>query len=273
MVGILALLAGCMPGPQPETLVDDLLVVAVVPSTPEVGAGETVTTEIHLGLPNDTPVDLLVWSCFPLGEDTCLETGTENRVTVFEGAPGVSSVDQTVPVEIAGLLTATGEEFPIFLWSMACESGLCPLIEDAKAGTVSEDRLVNPINELKTLPFDGVSLAARTLWLSGLSEEERRKNPVVEADFEVPTAIAAGESISLAFSVEEYGDTIDAFGYSLTGGFGAISSRVFEGQVVLDWFAPEEVESSETTQVWVVFQGEAGGTAVWSSEWMVEGAE
>ena len=58
--------------------------------------------------------------------------------------------------------------------------------------------------------------------------------------------------------------------FALNGGFGEISTRVFEGRVTMDWYAPEELESSEDTRVWVVFQSEEGGTAVWSEEWTVD---
>ena len=92
---------------------------------------------------------------------------------------------------------------------------------------------------------------------------------MVEADFEPPVEVAVGDTVTLSFNVEDQGDVVEAFGYSLSGGFGAISARVFEGRVSLDWFAPEELEGSESTRVWVVFQGEEGGTAVWSADWMV----
>ena len=261
---------GCMPGPQPETLVDDLVVIAAVPSAPEVGAGDVLGMDVHLGLPTDTPVDLLVWSCFPASEEACLEEGSEDRVVVVEDAQEVNSIERTVPFELAGPLAAAGQELPLFVWSMACESGLCPLIEDAKNGDVEEAILASPIDQMKDLPFDGVSLAARSVWLSSRPLEERRKNPVVEPAFEAPEEVGLGESVTLDFQVADNDEVVEAYGYSLTGGFGEVSARVFEGQVQLEWFAPEEpVEESGLTRVWVVFQSEEGGTAVWSETWAV----
>ena len=70
---------------------------------------------------------------------------------------------------------------------------------------------------------------------------------MVEADFEPPVEVAVGDTVTLSFSVEDQGDIVEAFGYSLSGGFGAISARVFEGRVSLDWFAPEELEGSESS--------------------------
>ena len=268
MVGSLAILVGCMPGPQRETLVDDLVVLAAVPSSPEVDAGESFGVDVHLGRPNAAAVDLLVWSCFPARDEACLEEGSENRFVVVEDAQEVSSVERTVPLELAFPLNA-GEELPLFVWSMACETGLCPLIEDAKAGQVDESTLLNPIDELQELPFDGVSLAAQRIWLSARSPEERRKNPEVAASFEVPELVSAGESVMLDFQVEDHMEVVEAYGYSLSGGFGEVSARVFEGEVALEWFAPEELEGSEPTRVWVVFQSEEGGSAVWSETWTV----
>lgn len=261
-------LVACMPGPQRETLVDDLVVLAAVPSSPEVDAGESFGVDVYLGRPDATPVDLLVWSCFPASDEACLEEGAESRFVVVQDAQEVSSVERTVPIELAFPLDA-GEELPLFVWSMACETGLCPLIEEAKTGQVEESILLNPIPELQELPFDGVSLAAQRVWLSARSAEERRKNPVVSASFEVPTGVSAGESVMLSFEVEDHMEGVEAFGYSLSGGFGEVSARVFEGEVALEWFAPEELEGSEPTRVWVVFQSEEGGAAVWSETWTV----
>ena len=136
-----------------------MLVVAVVAEPPEAGAGDTVSTTVHLGFPSETPVDFLFWTCLPLGEDACLEQGAEERYVLVEDASETLTVERSVPWEVAGVLAAIGEEIPLLMWGLACEEGLCPLIEQAKEGTVDEADLVNPIDGLKSLPFDGVSLA------------------------------------------------------------------------------------------------------------------
>ena len=120
------------------------------------------------------------------------------------------------------------------------------------------------IDGLKSLPFDGVSLAYRTLWLSDREVEVRRSNPVFSPTFTLPETARPGERIELPFEVEVAGSDTEAFGYSLSGGFGAISARVFEGQVSLDWYAPEELSEAEDSKLWVVFQDEEGGSAVWT---------
>ena len=270
MVGAAVLLWGCMAGPQPETLVDDLVVVSLVSDPPEAGPGDTVGMDVHLGVPNDKAVDFLLWTCLPIGEDACLEKDAEQRYFFVESAEDALQFEQTVPFETAGLLAAFGEEVPVFVWAMACEQGLCPLLEQAKAGSIDESDLVNPIESLKTLPFDGVSLAWRTLWLSDRPVEERRKNPVLTPDFELPEMVGAGESVTLTFLVDDVGEEAEAFGYSLSGGFGAVETRVFNGAVELTWFAPEELEESGESTLWVVVQDPAGGSALWTGSLNLE---
>jgi len=260
-----------MPGPKLETLVDDLIVVAVVPDAPEIGPGDAIVSEVFLGQPNDTPVDLLVWTCLPLDEETCLEQVLEERFTVLEGVSGSVAVEREIPTQIGGILSAIGEELPIFVWSLACEAGLCPLIEQAKTGEVADADLINPIEGLKTLPFDGVSLAYRGVWVSERPVEERRKNPEVDLQSALPQEVALEERVSLQFDVVSHGEQVDAYGYSLSGGFEEISFRVFEDQVTVDWFAPEELDGQTETQLWVVFQSESGGTAVWTDQLVLNG--
>lgn len=265
MVAATGFAMGCMEGPQAETLVDDLVVLSVVTDPPEAGPGEPVSMAVSVGLPNDTPVDLMLWTCLPLGEDSCLEEGTDPRYFLFEDVSSTTLVEQTVPFETAGILAAVGGEVPVLVWSMACEQDLCPLFGKAKAGEVVEADLADPISALKSLPFDGVSLALSRLWLSDRAPEERRANPILTPDFELPEVATPGERIPLAFTVEGAGVETEAFGYSLSGGFGAVSTRVFEGNVELAWFAPETVETTADTQLWVVVQDADGGSATWTA--------
>jgi hypothetical protein len=265
MVAATGFAMACMEGPQAETLVNDLVVLSVVADPPEAAPGETVSMAVSLGLPNDTPVDFMLWTCLPLGEDSCLEEGAAQRFILVEDAQSTTLVEQTVPFEAAGIVAAFDGEIPVLVWSMACEQSLCPLLEKAKSGDVVEADLADPISALKTLPFDGVSLALSTIWLSDREPEERRQNPILTPDFELPEAVVPGERLPLLFNVEGAGDETEAFGYSLSGGFGAVSTRVFEGKVELVWFAPETVDATEETQLWAVIQDADGGSATWTA--------
>jgi hypothetical protein len=272
VVAATGLAIGCTEGPLAETLVNDLMVLSVVADPPEAAPGETVSMEVSLGLPNDTPVDFLLWTCLPLGENNCLEEGAAQRFIVAEDVQSTVLVEQTVPFEAAGIVAAFDGEIPVLVWTMACEQSLCPILEKAKSGDLVEADLADPISALKSLPFDGVSLALSKLWLSDRAPEERRQNPVLTPDFELPEVVAPGERVPLAFNVEGASEETEAFGYSLSGGFGAVSTRVFEGKTELVWFAPDTIDAVEETQLWVIVQDANGGSAIWSATLTIDPA-
>ena len=73
---IACLLAGCMPGPSAETLVDELRVIAAVAEPPEVMPAETSNLEVVVADPLQNGAQVAVWACTPAGEDTCVEAGS-----------------------------------------------------------------------------------------------------------------------------------------------------------------------------------------------------
>lgn len=271
MVGLLFALAGCTEGPLPETLVDDLTVVAVVPESPEVAPGEVVAFDVEVAEPTGGPVDLMLWSCLPTPDGGCFEEAGEERVALLEGVEsGELSLEYEISSNLSLPLAGTGGEVPLFIWSLACEPGLCPVAEGGDEGVLEEEFLANPVELLRELPFDGVSLALRSVWLSDTPKQERRSNPVVTQLFAEPQRVGPGDVATLAFEVE--GEVpVEAFGYSTEGGFGELSALVSGGAVELEWIAPLELDEPRMTTVWVVFQAEDGGTAVWSGEWEIGG--
>lgn len=271
---------GCAPGPSPETLIDDLRVVAVVAEPPEVAPGERASFEVTVADPAVRGVELLVWTCTDLGSG-CLEGAADEaraegvtwpEVLPVEDGRATALID--VPLALGGVLDAVGED-PLMataVWALACEPGLCPLVEDARSGRVDPADLADPTRWMVDLPLDGVSLGLRSLAVS--NREERHQNPVLEPDFdEVPT-VAAGEAIDLDFRVAAVGDSAvgrDIFGYASAGGFDmAPVTSVSTDVTSLTWYAPEDGLSGDEVTLWVVLTDELGGSAVWRGTATVE---
>jgi hypothetical protein len=259
------ILASCMPGPKVETMVDDLRILAMVADAPEITPGEAIALTVHVGEPANQPVDLLVWSCFNLGEG-CLEAKSPDRYFVVEDVSLQASIEMASDASVLAFLTPELPEIPVAIWALACDPGVCPSIELALAGELEESFLENPTDSLKDLPFDGVSLAFRTVWLSDREEKERRTNPVITPNFKLPDQASSAENIELLFGVESNQESVQAYGYATAGGFGAPENPVLEGEVTPIWYpAPEEMEeTAETVRFWVAVQDEEGGVAVWT---------
>ena len=68
----LSLLAGCSSGPAPETLVDELRVLVLVPESPEIAPNETTGLDIVVADPLERGFDRLTWTCTRLGPE-CAE--------------------------------------------------------------------------------------------------------------------------------------------------------------------------------------------------------
>ena len=171
------------------------------------------------------------WSCLGFfGE--CLEQDPNRLVTTTELGSEITWT-LTAPVEAAGLL-AKSEDAAASIWSMACEADLCPLLEED--APCAED-LADPYTMMMDLPLDGVSLARRSLWMSNRAPEERMQNPTVTADFTDVPVVGPEDSEDLCFSVE---GATDGYGYASAGGFSQTEVRVQDGQLTLQYTAPEE---------------------------------
>lgn len=251
------LVAGCMSGPSDETLVDDVRVLALVAQPPEASPGEAVQVGIHVADPAGAGVEILAWSCTNLGTGCLEDPSTQASTPVW--TDGQATFTATVPVDLAAV--ASEEPVPITaLWTLACTPGLCPQVGDPAGWD-----LADPTAWLVDLPMEGVSLAYRTLAVS--TRTDRPGNPVLEYQGPDPISAAAGEAVDLELAVTldvpATADTL-AFGFATAGGFGDTEYAVGDdGQVTLQWYAPDPVEPAT---LYVVVQDGAGGVAVWTGE-------
>jgi len=245
-------------GANPETLVDELRVVAIVAEPPEASPGESVAVTAYLADPEGSGAHAGAWTCVGFG-GVCLEQGTERLARTSE-ISGTLSWSLTAPVEAAALLQET-DTAAASIWAMACEAGLCPLLEDEEP---CEEDMADPFTMLESLPMQGVSLARRSLWISNQLPEDRRQNPTIEADFGEDIQVGVEESKELCFSVS---GATDGYGYASAGGFSDTETSVEDGTLRLVYTGPEDPADVE---LWVVVQSEDGGAAVWTGGLSVE---
>ena len=229
------LLVGCEEGPNPETLVDDVQVIAAVAEPLAVAPGEPWTLSTTVADPKDRGAEVLLWACL---EDDC-------------------AVERVAPEdEVASLdLVST---IPIPMWILACDPGICDLDNPRPAD------LKDPFSWMQRLPLEGVSLSTRQVNILEQPEDPSPDNPVIElepTDNQLRDA-QKGDSRKLEFAVS--GAQV-AWGYSTAGGFASPSEDIAEdGTVTLTWFAPEK---RGTVRLYVVFEDdEFGGTVVWRGE-------
>lgn len=226
-------LSGCAAGPNDETLVDELRVMAVVAEPPEVAPGATTTITVTVADPDSTGATGATWICAGAG---CPESPAE----------GPLPDGRLVTMRTAPLVPATEAAVPLPLWALACAPGACPVDLDAFAA--------DPFTGMEALPLVGTSLALGRVVLS--TRADPLVNPLISPEFGEVEA-DAGASIALAFSVA--GGAL-AYGYATAGGFDATEYAVEDDAVVLTWYAPEEAGDAT---LYVIVNGEDGGSAVW----------
>lgn len=231
----LLVLMGCEEGPSPETLVDDVQVIAAVAEPLVVVPGEPWTLKTHVADPKERGAEVLMWACL---EDEC---ATER----------VTPEDEIATLDVVSTV-------PIPLWILACDPGICDL--DAPR----QEDLLDPFGWMQRLPLEGVSLSTRQVNLVEEPIEPVPDNPVITAEPPVGKldGVRSGDKRVLEFQVE--GAQI-AYGYATAGGFDMPSQQVAgDGTVSLTWYAPEKRSS---VRLYVVFESdELGGTAVWRGE-------
>ena len=231
----LLLLGACQEGPNPETLVDDLLVIAAVADPPRVAEDAPWSLAVYVADPRNRGGPVLLWSCDMAGScDTQL----------------VSPEDEIASADMVGLGGPT-------LWLMACAPDICDLVDVAPAD------LLDPVQWMTRLPLDGVSLAAREVRLADPAEAAPATNPALTAEPEDgwSDTMAPGDSYDLAFSAP---GAARAWGYSTAGGFRTpVEDIATDGSVELTWIAPE---TGAETRLYVVFEDDDGGTTVWRGD-------
>ena len=258
-------LTGCMAGPNVETLIDDLRVVGLVLEPPEAAPGETIRIDVTVADPSGQGADVLFWTCTDLtfsGE--CIEGGFDGPwavpVTLTQGE---GTAEWLVPPSTQYAFDKGVSRFPVEFRALACEPGLCPLVDDALAGdSRAVAGLTDPSDSLRELPFEGVSYAKRFGWLSGQPVSAHNQNPVVTPQFDPTDVVQRQNGVELAFAVEDEQDVL-VYGYAEQGGFERPETPVREGKVTLTWFPPEGGAKGEV-KAYVAFEDGEGGSALWS---------
>ena len=267
---VVAGLSGCG-GANEDTLVDELRVMAVVSDPPEVAPAATTTITATVADPLGVEPDVMLWTCTNLG-DGCLEAADPAQGTVI-GRPveGQLSTVVTAPVALAGVVSDGVTVLPVLLWTLACAPGVCPAIDLAAAqpavGSAESETLAeflaDPITGAEALPLTDVSLALSQVRVS--MRAAPLQNPVIVPPTDA-LVVGVGESVEFTIGVEFEGVTA-AYGYTTNGGFSSAEYEVVDGEVKMTWFGSDE---AGTADLWVVVNGEDGGSAVWHTTGSVE---
>ena len=230
---LLVALTACEPGPNSETLIDNLQIIAAVAEPAQVAPLEPFELNATVIDATDAGFDVLFWQC--LGD----ECATINARVLDDEA----SATAVSPAPSPG-------------WIMACAPGVCDLSD------VPQRKLLDPLDWLQKLPQDGVSLVS---WFPNVTEdtEDPLVNPVIEVapDAEVVPEVAVEKSLVLDFVVP---GAETAWGYTTGGGFRRPSEDIAStGEVSVEWFAPAKTGEEV---LYVVFVNDLGGTVVWRGE-------
>jgi hypothetical protein len=256
---------------SPDTIVDELRVVASVANPPEVQPYVPFTFTSYAANPEDDDLQALTWVCTNFG-DGCLEAfggSTSLHTTELGGtAPDwertLSASPALIPVlEESGALAATQ------LWTLVCTADTCPIIDEVGDADGTEEwpsdwqtDLANPLDWVADLPMEGVSLAYQLLTTS-LSDAPHQ-NPTIEADEENPTELPRNDSYELTFTVDgDFTDQAQLYAYSSAGGFMTLNTFVEAGEpVTVEGTSPK---SGDDIRVWMVLVDGNGGMDVWTS--------
>jgi hypothetical protein len=261
-------------GPNEETVLKDLRVVAAVAEPPEVSPGEVVGLTVYVTDPAGEGVELAIWTCIGFGGE-CFETGAPLAQRVVVGAPegGVFTAQIPVNPALAALLTET-PVIPVGLRVLACKPGLCGLFEDLAAAQEpdADAALIERVNAdladttpwMKELPLAGVNLATKSLLVSALPAPARNQNPVVVGPTDA--LVLDPDGIDVPFEVTDNPEqVVNVWGYTTEGGFEAAAEEVRDGEAVLRLFAAVEAGEDDggDAEIYVVAEDGAGGAAVW----------
>ena len=287
---ILATSVGCASGPNQDTLVDELRVLATLATTPEAQPGERVGLQTLVVDPEQRGFDLLLWSCTFAGEQ-CVES------LIGEGEPWAGAIVAEGSGETSGLFSSeldvnrqleafVGDEpLPILqTWALACEPGLCPAIELARAapapGTDEAKRLVkllsDPFGMLEDLPLTGVSLGLRSLSVSTRAPADRAQNPTLSltgpGGAALPAEVAPEGEVDVLLTFEGARDDDRAVWlYTDAGGFldASVGAPDADDVARSTYFAP--AKPKEQVNLWFIGVDGLGGVAMLSHQLAVTG--
>lgn len=253
--------AACAPGPNVETVLDELRIVAAVAEPPELMPGETTDLTLSIADPFGKGAVVLVWACT---EDRggCVENedDLQSRVSLGTMKNQRFVTQHTLSDGLAAF--AADEPQPTTLWMLACEPGLCDLIdavEDARDGADVDvsDVLADPIAWVSAQPQYGLTLARKSLRFSTRDPAERNRNPNIDVLVQ-DLSLGPDEEFVLPVSVSD--DTVQSvYGFASAGGFAQTAFDVLNGTATLRGYAPD---TPGEVDFYVVADDGMGGTAV-----------
>ena len=289
----------CM-GPDQETLVDELRVMAIQAEPAEVQlrdfipneSGETANPVLNvvIGDPLETGYQLAVWPCTNFGEGCeekkLFEDNPADWISIVEGTETLVTVPVVNNPLWGVLLTqAPNPEVPLpitSIFALACEPEVCAELQNALNGEWDLERFGNPFDWIAELPLTGTSVAIKQLPVSnGLSDETRLKNPTLKSNLvaETPLVTTVDTPLVLPFEVELFQqdeDVASIFGYTTLGGFdrnvfannGLKMSVGESSERFVTWYAGESEPGDAT--LFVIVEDGAGGTGIWLGNGLVE---
>ena len=267
---MIALVLGCSET-SPDTLVDELRIIASVASPPEVAPGQTFGYRSYAANPEEDVLDTLTWVCTNVGNG-CLEAqgvhASIHASTETGPAPDWERELSVSPV-VEDLLTADESLTATQIWTLVCTTGTCPIIATIGSATGEEPwatnwegDLANPLPWIADLPMSGVSVAYQLVTTS-LSDTPH-DNPTIEPAEPIPETLTRGVPFELEFIVDgRFGDQAQLYGYMSGGGFMKLNTFVNAGdRVAIEGTPPD---SGDSVRVWMVLSDGNGGTQVWTS--------
>jgi hypothetical protein len=283
-------LGACNSGPNEETLVDELRVLATLSDTPEAQPGERVDFDAFVVDPKSDGYDVMSWVCTTTGEG-CLESAALTG-GAWDGLRAEASPEDPwffsslqVPTAFAELVDE--EPLPlIFHYTLACLPGRCDALElalaEPAAGSPEADQLAallaDPTEMMTTLPMDGVSLALRRLTVSTRAPGARVDNPTFSVTTEggapLPAELTAGDELGILFSMEGPRDEDAAVWlYTDVGGFRDANAGLADPDEVpkVPYYAPDKAQ--DLVNLWFIAVNGDGGVSFGSHALRVNAAE
>ena len=289
----------CM-GPDQETLVDELRVMAIQAEPAEVQLRDFVPDEngdttnpvlnVVIADPLDSGYQFAIWPCTNFGEGCeerkIFEDNPSDWIAVGEGTDGIVTVPVlNNPLWGALLAQAPNPEVPLpitSVFALACEPSVCPTVQRALNGEWDLERFGNPFDWIAEVPLSGTSLAIKQLPVSnGMSDEARLKNPTLKSvlEAETPLITTADTPLLLPFEIELFQqdeDVATIFGYTTRGGFdrnvfanNGLKMNIGEpAERFVTWYAGEADPGQ--ADLFVIVEDGAGGTGIWLGTGSVE---
>lgn len=244
LIAAAALMAGCTSGIAPETTLSDVRVVALDADAPEVAPGDAIVFDALVADPLGGGTQLALWTDWGLG----------GPITQVVGVPEDERFTTTITAP------ATLEASTVDVWALACRDALCDVLGDIDAN-------VEPPTLLADLPFEGVSLARRSIVVSNRPAEERNTNPVLTVA--PPAAFSPDVAVDVVVEAEDAeGDAITVAPYATAGGFGTILQLLVDAEPsALPLYGPADGDS---VRIYVTATDGQGGSASWSGDVVVE---